>query len=138
MLNPLGGNPTGVEVTDLSGNILWTYANPGNNAYDWIQGVKTLPDGDFLMAIGDNSALPLTGPLPADSIIEIREVNLAGNTDSRYFDFHSELRNWRPQPARNARSRCTPSIMMSPHCRMAIGWSLATRRWRCPVLQPQH
>ena len=78
MLDLLGGTPSGVAATDLAGNVLWTYANPGKAA-DQIQGVKLLPDGDFLMAIGPTSTAPFTG-IPNGTISEIREVNLAGDT----------------------------------------------------------
>ena len=80
MLNPLGGTPTGLVVTDLAGNELWTYQDPGSPPLNTVQGVKMLPDGDFLMAIGANSENPLDGPLPVGTITEIREVNLAGDT----------------------------------------------------------
>ena len=79
VLNPLG-TQTGVIVDDLSGNELWTYHDPGNTSLNFIDGVKLLPDGDFLMVIGANSANPLSGPLPDGTINEIREVNLAGDT----------------------------------------------------------
>jgi hypothetical protein len=73
--------PAAIVVTDLSGNILWTYANPGGaSSTDLIQGVKLLDNGDILMTIGANSGDPLTGPLPANSFLEIREVNLGGDT----------------------------------------------------------
>jgi len=65
-----------LNVMDLSGNSLWVYANPGNETYNIIQGVKLLPNGDFLMDIG---ALPgQTGNI--DGYLEVREVNLAGDT----------------------------------------------------------
>ena len=79
LLDLLGGNPSGVAVTDLAGNVLWTYANPGTAA-DSIQGVTLLPDGDFLMAIGPSSTFPIAGGVPNGAISEIREVNLAGDT----------------------------------------------------------
>ena len=47
LLDVLGGSPSGVVVTDLAGNILWTYAVPGV-ATNSVQGVKLLPNGDFL------------------------------------------------------------------------------------------
>ena len=78
VLNMLSGSPSGVVVTDLAGNILWTYAAPGVASND-IQGVKLLPNGDFLMAIGPNSSDPLSN-IPAGTISEIREVNLGGDT----------------------------------------------------------
>jgi arylsulfate sulfotransferase len=80
MLNPLNGSPTGVIVTDLSGNTLWTYANPGSASLNFIDGVKMLPDGNMLMTIGANSSNPLGGPIPAATINEMREVNLGGDT----------------------------------------------------------
>ena len=80
IINPLVGNPSGVLVTDLSGNTLWAYLNPGNTAFNFIDGVKLLPNGDFLMAIGPTSNGPLTATPPPATITEIREVNLAGDT----------------------------------------------------------
>ncbi|MGP8269514.1 MAG: aryl-sulfate sulfotransferase [Terracidiphilus sp.] len=80
LLNPVNGIGSGVIATDLSGNVLWTYANPGNTALNFIDGVKMLPDGNFLMVIGASSANPLEGPIPAGTINEMREVNLAGDT----------------------------------------------------------
>jgi hypothetical protein len=80
LLNALNGTPNGVVVTDLSGNVLWTYADPGSAALNFIDGVKMLPNGNFLMTIGANSNVPLNGPLPAGTINEMREVNLAGDT----------------------------------------------------------
>ncbi len=80
MVNPINGTPTGVAVTDLSGNILWTYADPGSPTLNFIDGVKQLPNGDLLLVIGPNSSNPLSGPIPAATINEIREINLAGDT----------------------------------------------------------
>jgi hypothetical protein len=80
LLDSTAGTPSGVVITDLSGNVVWTYANPGNGALNYLQGVKVLPNGNFLVAIGANSTAPLSGRLPAGTINEIREVNLAGDT----------------------------------------------------------
>ncbi|HEX8895248.1 MAG TPA: aryl-sulfate sulfotransferase, partial [Terriglobales bacterium] len=80
LLNPLDGTPTGVLVTDLSGNTLWAYSDPGSTSLNFIQGVKMLSNGDFLMAIGPNSSNPLNGPIPTAAVNEIREVNLGGDT----------------------------------------------------------
>ncbi len=74
----LDGKPNEVAVTDLAGNVLWTYAVPAVS-YQFIQGVKLLPNGDFLMAIGAGSGAPLSED-SARNINEIREVNLAGDT----------------------------------------------------------
>ena len=95
LLNPLNGAVKGVVITDLSGNIVWTYANPGNAALNFIDGVKMLSDGDLLMTIGANSSNPLSGPLPAGTINEIREVNLAGDTvrEISIDDLNTELAN---------------------------------------------
>ncbi|HEX6494063.1 MAG TPA: aryl-sulfate sulfotransferase, partial [Acidobacteriaceae bacterium] len=80
LLNSLVGKPSGVIVTDLAGNPLWTYNNPGNPTLNFIDGVKFLPNGNFLMTIGPSSGITLSGTLSADAINEIREVNLAGDT----------------------------------------------------------
>ena len=77
LLDLLNGTPSGIAIVDLAGNILWTYAAPGLST-NFLQGVKLLPDGNFLMAIGPNSADPLS-IVPPGSINEIREVNLAGD-----------------------------------------------------------
>ncbi|MFZ0743037.1 MAG: aryl-sulfate sulfotransferase, partial [Terracidiphilus sp.] len=76
MLNPLNS----LVVTDLSGNILWTYTEPGNSSLNILDGVKMLPNGDILMTIGPDSQNVLNGPAPAGAFTEIREVNLAGDT----------------------------------------------------------
>jgi arylsulfate sulfotransferase len=78
LLNMLNGKPNGIAVTDLAGNVLWTYAAPGLPT-NFVQGVKLLPNGDFLMAIGPNSVAGLS-TIPPGTISEIREVNLAGDT----------------------------------------------------------
>jgi hypothetical protein len=52
-------------VTDLSGNVLWAYSDPGSASLNFIDGVKMLPDGNFLMVIGASSSAPLSGQLPA-------------------------------------------------------------------------
>jgi hypothetical protein len=80
LLNSLYGTATGVVITDLSGNILWTYANPGSSSLNFIDGVKMLPDGDLLLLIGAPSGTPAAGPIPAGTINELREVDLGGDT----------------------------------------------------------
>jgi arylsulfate sulfotransferase len=93
LLNPLVGTPTGVVVTDLSGNVLWTYSDPGNTSLNLIDGVKMLPDGNFLMVIGPTSSVSLSTPPSAGAITELREVNLAGDTvrEISINDLNSEL-----------------------------------------------
>jgi arylsulfate sulfotransferase len=93
LLNPVVGTPTGVIVTDLSGNVLWTYSDPGSPSLNLIDGVKMLPDGNFLMVIGPSSSFPLSGPVQEGTITELREVNLAGDTvrEISINDLNSEL-----------------------------------------------
>lgn len=95
LLDPLSGTVTGVVITDLSGNILWTYANPGSSTLNFIDGVKMLPDGDLLLLIGAPSGAPMAGPLPTGTINEIREVNLGGDTvrEISMDDLNAELAN---------------------------------------------
>jgi hypothetical protein len=78
LLNPLSGTPTGVLVTDLAGNVLWTYTDPGDPVLNIINGVKMLRDGNILMPIGQG--VPASYPIPPGTINELREVNLAGAT----------------------------------------------------------
>ena len=79
LLNPVNSSNSGTVVTDLAANILWAYVSPGGSN-GFTQGVKMLPNGDFLMAIGENSTNALTTNLPYYVVDEIREVNLAGDT----------------------------------------------------------
>lgn len=84
-LSPQSGvemiNPVTQEalVTDLSGNIIWTYSSGGSPA-DLIQPIKLLANGHLLVCVGPNSEWPLTGPNPPGTINSIREIDLAGNT----------------------------------------------------------
>lgn len=96
LLDALGGNPSGIMITDLSGNVLWTYADPGDPSLNIIQGVKMLSNGDILMAIGPDSRYGLFyGAVPSNAINEIREVNLAGDTvrEISIGDLNTELAN---------------------------------------------
>ena len=72
------GMSIGLAVTDLQGNILWGYVLPSNDAGLSIYGAKLLPNGDFLLSVGEGSSQPLLGPTKADKI-SIREIDLAGN-----------------------------------------------------------
>lgn len=92
LLNPLSG----VVITDLSGNPLWVYQNPGaNTAINFVDGVKMLPNGDVLLDIGPTSEAPLNTPTPANAVVEIREVNLGGDTvrEITLNDLNWELQN---------------------------------------------
>jgi arylsulfate sulfotransferase len=81
LLSSVTGTPGGVIVTDLSGNELWAYATPPVSNVELVTGVDLLPDGNFLMTFGANPPTPVTAsnPVPAGSIVEAREVSLAGN-----------------------------------------------------------
>ena len=93
-LNPISGSPSGIIVTDLAGNTLWTYTDPGNQVLNIINGVKMLANGDFLMTIGP-VGVPFPGSVPPAFINELREVNLAGDTvrEISIQDLNSELAN---------------------------------------------
>ena len=71
----IGGMTTGLAVTDLQGNILWSYVLPNNGiSHDDVEGAKLLPNGDFLITVGQGSATP---PLPGTTS-SVREIDLAG------------------------------------------------------------
>ncbi len=67
----------GIAITDLQGNVVWSYTLPHGLSGDHIEGFKQLPNGDFLMSIGEGSTD--TYPSPPGGIIAIREIDLAGN-----------------------------------------------------------
>src|SRR5215472_8681578 len=72
----IGGMTTGLAVTDLQGNILWSYVLPNNGiSHDDVEGGKLLPNGDFLITVGQGS---IAQPLPG-TMSSIREIDLAGN-----------------------------------------------------------
>jgi hypothetical protein len=73
--NPING----LVVFDLQGNPVWEYTVP-NHSVNNLDGAKLLPNGDILVTIGILPPQPLTFPYQADSIREIREINLAGET----------------------------------------------------------
>lgn len=68
-------------VTDLQGNVLWTYKYDGSSV-DAIQAARVLPNGHFLVLISFLSSLPPNqlSNLPGGTLDLIREVDLAGNT----------------------------------------------------------
>jgi hypothetical protein len=78
----LPAGDTQAFATDLQGNVLWTYSYTGTYR-DFIQGIQLLPNGNLLMVISYLSSLPQTIVNEApDTLNEIREVDLAGNTVS--------------------------------------------------------
>lgn len=78
-LTLVDGPLVGVAVTDLQARVIWTYILPDTSGGVSIQGAKLLANGHFLFSIGQNSSTPLGGPISANTVIAIREVDLAGN-----------------------------------------------------------
>ncbi|HEV2206437.1 MAG TPA: aryl-sulfate sulfotransferase [Candidatus Acidoferrales bacterium] len=64
-------------VTDLAGNIVWTYPY-GNSGTDLPEPVRQLDDGDFLISMSPQ--VNLQGLFSIAAINDIREVNLEGLT----------------------------------------------------------
>jgi hypothetical protein len=78
MLDLVEGSSPPVVVSDLSGNVLWTYS-PGGSAADLVQPVKPLPNGHFVVIASPNSTdVPST--LPAGTLDVLREIDLSGAT----------------------------------------------------------
>ncbi len=75
MTNPLNS----LQAFDLEGNLLWWYLAP-TPYEDYLQGAKMLPNGDILIALGVLNNMPLNNPITPENVIEIREIDLAGNT----------------------------------------------------------
>lgn len=70
----------GIVVTDLQGNVIWSYVLPNAASTDDIEGVKLLPNGDFLINISEGSVYSfLNSNSPANAIVAVREIDLAGN-----------------------------------------------------------
>jgi hypothetical protein len=68
-------------ATDLSGNVIWTYSYTGS-LEDFVQPVKMLPNGHFLVQISYASSIPVeqNGTVISGTLDEVREVDLVGNT----------------------------------------------------------
>lgn len=74
-------SPAMAFTTDLSGNVLWTYVYNGTQQ-DFVQPIRLLPNGNFLVQISYLSSTPLhkgVTVLP-NTLDEVREVDLVGNT----------------------------------------------------------
>jgi arylsulfate sulfotransferase len=73
--------PAQAFATDLQGRVLWTYTYQGSYL-DAVQGVKLLPDGNFLVMISFASSVPnnIAANPPSGTIDAVREVDLAGDT----------------------------------------------------------
>jgi hypothetical protein len=68
-----------VFATDLAGNVIWTYAYSGS-PLDIVQPIKFLSNGHFLVQISYASSTSLHQQLPPNTLDEVREIDLAGNT----------------------------------------------------------
>ena len=97
-ITPIGSSK-GIVVTDLQGNVLWSYMLPSAPSTDDIEGVKLLPNGHFLITVGEGSTYTFGqsfgGPAsPTGAIIAIREIDLAGNIvrEISLNDLNSELK----------------------------------------------
>jgi len=69
--NPLAG----LVAYDLDGNVIWTYPVP-TPKNDILDGFKLLPNGDIMITMGSSPAAKVA----TDTVNEIREINLAGDT----------------------------------------------------------
>ncbi|MGC9293229.1 MAG: aryl-sulfate sulfotransferase [Acidobacteriaceae bacterium] len=65
-------------ATDLQGNVIWTYSYAGSPV-NVIFPIKLLPNGHFLINLGITSGAPPGSQLPAGTIDDVREIDLAGN-----------------------------------------------------------
>ncbi|MGH8209114.1 MAG: aryl-sulfate sulfotransferase, partial [Steroidobacteraceae bacterium] len=65
-------------ATDLQGNVIWTYQYTGTPA-NVITPIKLLPNGHFLLNLTVTTP-PNGPPIPAGTLNDIREIDLAGNT----------------------------------------------------------
>ncbi len=70
-----------VFATDLSGHVIWTYSYKGS-LEDFVQPIKMLPNGHFLVQISYASSIPVLrgGIVTPGTLDEVREIDLAGNT----------------------------------------------------------
>lgn len=93
-LNGVNGAVNGLSVTDLQGNVLWSYTLPAPAPGVNIEGAKLLPDGNFLVSFGNSIAQAQNLPAPAGGVDEaIREIDLAGNIvrEISLLDLNAEL-----------------------------------------------
>lgn len=106
--NPTGTPQSGVEMldligvsapvvtVDLSGNVLWSYKPAGVITADFVQPVKPLPNGHFVLVISPSSTFPLSAtPPPAGTLNLVREIDLEGTTirEITIDDLNSRLTN---------------------------------------------
>lgn len=78
LINELGTSAAPIVATDLSGNIIWAYVPPQPiPGPALLMAPKLLPNGDFVMIV---APLPSLTPFPNGTPIEIREIDLLGDT----------------------------------------------------------
>ena len=76
----LPGTSSGLYVTDLQGQLLWSYLVPGNPPSTEVEGATLLANGHFLITLGGgNDFLLRNTSIPAGAVTSIREIDLAGN-----------------------------------------------------------
>lgn len=80
MITGVAGPAQGLYATDLNGNVIWTYPFKDEVPGAGINGAKLLPNGNIILEFGASSEAPLSGPIPSNLPIMIREIDLAGNT----------------------------------------------------------
>lgn len=80
MMTGVAGPAQGLYATDLNGNVIWTYPFTDEVPGAGINGAKMLPNGHIVLEFGASSEVPLSGPIPSNLPIMIREIDLAGNT----------------------------------------------------------
>jgi arylsulfate sulfotransferase len=91
-----GGNSGGLPipvVTDLKGNIIWSYLFPDEAAGVSAYPVRLLSNGNLLMLISHNSSALLKNTTGVDPNSSLRVINLAGDTiqDLSITDLNSRL-----------------------------------------------
>ena len=68
-------------ATDLQGNVIWYYPWADFPGYPYLaNGIKQLPNGDFLAALSPGSSAYYNNFFPDPSKVYIREFDLIGNT----------------------------------------------------------
>ncbi|MGH9771739.1 MAG: aryl-sulfate sulfotransferase, partial [Candidatus Acidiferrales bacterium] len=80
MLDLMFGNSVPVVVSDLAGNVIWTYSPSDGTSSDLMQPIKMLPNGHFLVVISPNSSDALGVSEPPGTITVAREIDLSGAT----------------------------------------------------------
>ena len=79
LVNPVNSSTYQPYAVDLLGNIIWYYAWPDFRAPQSVQGMKHLPNGNFLLILSNTSSEPLRTPTDRTASL-MREINLAGDT----------------------------------------------------------